>query len=183
MNLRQIVFFLILFAQGMQESFAQVGQKGLEWIDSALEKEELLQADSALKAQIKSIYQEGLIDSLPLYTSYIGRVETEKSGQKNGITKVQKFISDFLSQKHSPKVNKQIHREAAGFYEYIGELELAYHANQTAFDWGQKDAEITFKELGKYSSPSNWPSASSPSSRRSRSRFRFHQQSLNKNLE
>ncbi|WP_113923380.1 CHAT domain-containing protein [Cognataquiflexum aquatile] len=149
MNLRQTVFFLILFASGMKESFAQVGQKGLEWIDRALEEKNYLQADSALKAQLNSIQQNGLVDSLPLYTSYIGRVETEKSGQKNGIAKVQKFISDFLSQKHSPKLNKQIHREAAGFFEYIGELELAYQANQSAFDWGQKDPETSSKELGK----------------------------------
>ncbi|MCS4435752.1 CHAT domain-containing protein [Aquiflexum gelatinilyticum] len=149
MNLNRNLFFLIVFAFSIPESFGQVGQKGLEWIDWALEEKNYLQADSALKAQIKSIYQEGLIDSLPLYTSYIGRVETEKSGQKNGIAKVQKFISDFLSQKQSTKLNIQIHREAAGFYEYIGELELAYQANQSAFDWGQKDPEITFKELGK----------------------------------
>ncbi|MCH6233785.1 CHAT domain-containing protein [Cognataquiflexum rubidum] len=149
MNHSRNLFFLLIFAFSLPEGFAQVGQKGLEWIDRALEEKHSLQADSALKAQIKSIYQYGLIDSLPLYTSYIGRVETEKSGQKKGIAKVQKFISDFLSQNHSPKLNKQIHREAAGFYEYIGELELAYQANQSAFDWGQKDSETTFKELGK----------------------------------
>lgn len=149
MNLRQTVFFLLFFTSGLQQSFAQIGQKGLEWIDSALEKEELLQADSALKAQLMAIQVGMIIDSLPQYLFYVGRIENEKSGQKNSILKVQKFISDFVSQNHSPKLNIQIHREAAGFYEYIGELELAYHANQTAFDWGQKDAEITFKELGK----------------------------------
>ena len=96
MNLNRNLFFLIVFAFSIPESFGQVGQKGLEWIDRALEEKNYLQADSALKAQLNSIQQNGLVDSLPLYTSYIGRVETEKSGQKNGIAKVQKFISDFI---------------------------------------------------------------------------------------
>ena len=149
MNPIRYFLFLLFFALGLQQSFAQVGQKGLEWIDSALKEEKLIQADSALKAQLEVIKKNSLIDSLPQYLFYVGRIENEKGGQKNAISKVEKFISDFLSKSLSPKLNKQIHREAAGFYEYIGELELAYHANQTAFDWGKKDAEITPKELGK----------------------------------
>ena len=140
-----IIIFLICQSPGL----SQVGQKGLAWIDQALEEERYIQADSALKAQLRSIKESGLADSLPFYTSYVGRVEMGKAGQKNGIAKVQKFITDFLSQNHSSKLNKQIHMEASGFYEFIGELDLAYQANQTAFDWAQKDSETTAKGLGK----------------------------------
>jgi CHAT domain-containing protein len=149
MNLRQTIFFLLFFTSGLQQSFAQVGQKGLEWIDSALKVEKLIQADSALKSQLTVIKKNALNDSLPKYLFYVGRIENEKSGQKNSILKVQKFISDFISQNYPAGLNKQIYREAAGFYEYIGELELAYQSNQSAFEWGQKDPETGAKELGK----------------------------------
>jgi CHAT domain-containing protein len=143
------LFFLIFLLLGFGNSYAQIGQKGLEWIDKALDEDDLIRADSALKAQLKAIQTRMIIDSLPQYLSYLGRIEIEKSGQKSAISKVESFIADFISKDYSAKLNKQIHRESAGFFEYIGELELAYQANQSAFDWAQKDPEITFKELGK----------------------------------
>jgi hypothetical protein len=144
---RLFIVLILIFWQGQMALFGQVGKKGLEWIDRALEEDKLIQADSALKAQLKAIKSEGLLDSLPLYLFYVGRIENEKSGK--GIAKVKEFIADFISLKHSAKLNKLVFREAAGFYEYVGELNLAYQANLSAFEWGQKDPEISSKELGK----------------------------------
>jgi hypothetical protein len=146
---RFFIVLILIFWQGQMALFAQVGNKGLAWIDAALLENKLIQADSALKAQLKIIKSDGLFDSLPQYLFYVGRIENEKSGQIKAIGRVEDFIADFISQKHSPALNKYIYREAAGFYEYIGDLKLAYEANQSAFDWGQKDPETTSKELGK----------------------------------
>ncbi|WP_258422281.1 CHAT domain-containing protein [Aquiflexum gelatinilyticum] len=143
------LLFFVCFLPSIPHGHAQVGKKGLEWIDTALEEDKLIPADSALNAQLIAIKSEGLLDSLPLYLFYVGRIENEKSGKSRAIAKVKEFITDFILKKQALKLNTQLYREAAGFYEYIGELNLAYQANQSAFEWGQKDPEYSIKELGK----------------------------------
>ncbi len=146
---RFFISVILIFWTSQQEILAQVGQKGLDWIENALENNQVAKADSALKAQLKLAAAEGLMDSLPLYVSYVGRITGEKSGDTKGIEVVNRFVDEFLKKGLSPNLNKQVFRESAGYFEYIGQTGLAYEANLKAFEWASKDPQSTSKERGR----------------------------------
>ena len=149
MSTRFFTGLILIFCLGQQDLFAQVGQVGLEWIENALEQQQIARADSALQAQLKLAESEGMVDSLPLYVSYLGRIAGEKGGDAMGIEAVNLFVDGFLKKELSPNLNKQAFREAAGYFEYIGQTALAYEANLNAFDWASKDPLTSFKERGR----------------------------------
>jgi CHAT domain-containing protein len=149
MSARFFTVLILIFCLGQRESFAQVGKTGLDWIENALENNQVSKADSAFKAQLKLAAAEGMVDSIPLYVSYMGRIAGEKGGDAKGIEAVNRFVDEFLEKGLAPNLNKQAFREAAGYFEYIGATALAYEANIKAFDWASKDPQTSFKERGR----------------------------------
>lgn len=149
MSARFFTGLILIFCLGQRETSAQVGQKGLAWIENALENNQVSKADSALKAQLKLAAAQGLNDSLPLYVSFVGRIAGEKGGDAKGIEAVNRFIDEFLKMGLSPNRNKNVYREAAAYFEFIGETALAYEANLKAFEWASQDPLTSFKDRGR----------------------------------
>ncbi len=143
-------FAFILFSCLYQSmAFCQVGQAGLRMIENALQSGEVAKADSALKTQLNFAKHNGLNDSIPLYTSYVGRVAGEISGNTKGIESVNRFVGEFLEEGHPANLNKQIYLGAASYFEYIGRTSLAYQANLRAFHWASIDSLTSFKDRGR----------------------------------
>lgn len=118
-------------------------------IREALEKHDIPKAESIFKSAYNTFKQTKSYDSLPELGYWAGRIAQEKNGKKAGIRAVHEFISDCIHLNIGTELLKNCYREAAGYFEFVGENGLAYDANLKAFEWAEKSPKTSFKEKGR----------------------------------
>lgn len=128
-------------------SFAVAAQSVAE-LDSLLNANQASEADKQVHRLVQRLVENGETGILPDYLEVYGRIQLALHDDKTTFLKVNDQITNWERILKSPEQQKELWLAAASWYEYLGMLEKAYHAELTAYDFAQKQPKITFRELG-----------------------------------